>query len=621
MHLTRFQLAAAILIALSLAGCGGGSGNGTSPVADAPPPPVDEPDPPNPPPEPDIVVIGFEKVSGAVWDELAVRKVLHTFAYGGQAGDPQITRWAGMEPETAVREMLTFEEHNLLLSPPSPGNQDGLSARSDSLRNLANFWASDHPDNGVPEELRYLFNVSNASAWLDILWANAGTMRGLNPFRHKVGFWETNYHMAPDLDSVSNTPMLAYYDTIVEALEARLPYEDVVAEAASSAAIATQYGHRYNRYRNDVCHCNEDFAREFYQLFFGILGSDDPDYHETVTIKNTALAFTDMVVEVDPVTGDTASVVFGTEDHYPGVIEVLNTAVAGSNARERIDQMADLAIAHSESLANLPVMIIAGLADDNLDENKIAQMRTAWASMPQKDLLAFLRAYATSTIFHDESRLKYLNSFDRHMLIANKLSHNNNENYLLLYKPTVFVQEGVAAFRPVEDVFGGQTGEQAADSSDVFRSNFNRVTGVGWNYRRSHGVHYDVVWQKDWGTVVPRDGDDRFSVRQTAEWLWNHLLADGLKNMGNLERAHLYALLATDFDLVSLLDENDLDRVVTENDTTEDAGIADLIAELANQEVFLDSPDVVVRRRANEYVGQAANFIIGTPFMMLQEGR
>jgi len=96
-----------------------------------------------------IQSLGFETVSDELWDDTAVRKVLHTFAYGGHATDEQIATWADMSPEEAIVEMLTFDEHNLKLSPVSPLDYDGLDKRDGTLRGLADFWSSDHPDNGI----------------------------------------------------------------------------------------------------------------------------------------------------------------------------------------------------------------------------------------------------------------------------------------------------------------------------------------------------------------------------------------------------------------------------------------------------------------------------------------
>jgi hypothetical protein len=64
----------------------------------------------------------FGAVNGVDWNTTAVRRVLHTFAYGGFASDAQIQTWADMTPQMAIAEMLTFAPANDRLSPPEPDN-------------------------------------------------------------------------------------------------------------------------------------------------------------------------------------------------------------------------------------------------------------------------------------------------------------------------------------------------------------------------------------------------------------------------------------------------------------------------------------------------------------------
>ncbi|NND64865.1 MAG: hypothetical protein HKM24_02770, partial [Gammaproteobacteria bacterium] len=92
-------------------------------------------------------IAGFTPVSDAAWNETAVRKVLHTFAYGSFATDWQIQLWAAMPPNDAIREMLTFDEHNLLLSPPNPSDTDFLHLQTGTMRGIADYFASDHANN------------------------------------------------------------------------------------------------------------------------------------------------------------------------------------------------------------------------------------------------------------------------------------------------------------------------------------------------------------------------------------------------------------------------------------------------------------------------------------------
>jgi len=151
-----------------------------------------------------IQTLGLPIVSDEEWDETAVRKVLHTFAFGGHATDVQITAWAEMPPDQAIIEMLTFEEHNLLLSPPAASDYDRLDIRDGTLRGLGGFWSSDDPQNGFVDEQRESYRIDRWS--VDNIWVMAATSRGLNPFRQKIDLWETNYHLAANFDA-SVTPI------------------------------------------------------------------------------------------------------------------------------------------------------------------------------------------------------------------------------------------------------------------------------------------------------------------------------------------------------------------------------------------------------------------------------
>lgn len=567
-------------------------------------------------------IVGFDTVSDVLWDETAVRKVLHTFAYGGQATDAQIRQWANMSPRRAIVQMLTFDQHNPMLSPVGPADYDRLDTRNGTLAGLAQFWASSDPANGVYGPHRERYDLFGTYGQLDLIWTRAANSRGLNPFRQKIGLWETNYHLATNMEVVPRRVMARYYDSILGALEAGLSYRDVLATAAKSAAVAVQYGHYKNVFVNGVCQCNEDFAREYHQLFFGILGSAEPGYHETISIKNTASSLTDMRVDRDVVNGGFVDeVVFGTERHAPGVLEIIHAGIAGSDAAQRLDELSRIAIDHPESLDHLPVMIISGLADDNLNDAKIGRIRLAWQSMSEKNLLDYLRAYAISTLFHDASRVKYRTSIDRHLLVANLITLNNEEAYLDLYSPIYGYQaEDVKAFYPTHNVFGGQTGEESSSSSDIFRNNYARVTQDATRFQLASASKYERTWTKDWSSVIPRS-DAGYVVRNVAEWLWQRFVADGLKNFGPLERAHLYALLGSGMDLAYLLNPNAANRIITAAEVQSDPVVSAAVNELAQRTMTLDSTTSSQRIKANQRIGQAINFIVGTPFMFAEEGR
>ncbi len=409
------------------------------------------------------VADGFVRVSDAEWDETAVRKALQTFAYGGQATPWQIQAWANMSPEAAIVEMLAFEPNNPALSPPVAGDSADLTQKGGTLRELGAFWSSSDPDNDVSENHRLRYNVAPGAQAIrnDRLWERAVLSHGVNPFRQKVGLWETNYHLSVNLQTaVTDWQILRYYDDIMASLnDPTRGYEDTLTTAALSAAVALQYGHNKNVYRNGECACNEDFAREYHQLFFGILGEDDPAYHEAVTIKNTARALTDMPVNYLSDIGERADYVdFGTAKHWPGELDILHAPNIGSRADERIAALSKVAIEHPESRKYLPVMIVRGLADDNLDSADIAEIRAAWNAMPRRNLLHFLRGYAISKQFHDASRVKYLSSIDRNLMLFTQTVLNNAE--LNFYDGSVraYLAENVKLFQPKHNVLGGRRG-------------------------------------------------------------------------------------------------------------------------------------------------------------------
>ncbi len=618
--LKRHLLAICCLAFLSACG-------GSSESSNPPPPP-----PPGGGSGPVVILSGFNTVNDSVWDETAVRKVLQVFAYGGHATDAQIATWANMPAWDAVQQMLTFEEHNPLLSPVRNNNTDGLANRPGTLRGLVNFWTSDDPSNTVDASIRALYSLA------PVAWYKAVMSRGLNPFRHKIGLFETNYHMSVNMAvGVTSDQIIAYYDGITESLEAGLPYDEVLSNAALSAAVARQYGHFTNQWINGVCFCNEDFAREYHQLFFGILGEYDSDYHETVTIKNTAAALTDIRLDFDTTQMDFVDfVTFGTQFHTPGPLDILNSSNNGADAEARIQQLSGVAISHPESLDNLPLIFVQGLADDNMTDAKRARIREAWNDMQQKDLLRFLRAYAVSDLFHSADRVKFFTSVDRYFTITNGITHSNLEANSELYTPFDGLEsEDVIAFAPRYNVFGAQTSLDAAESASVFRTNFNRVTREHYRFRLPGANSFGSAFVKDWAGVMSAADTNGYRVDGVAEYLWQRFVSDGLKNFGALERAHVYALLAYDTDLTYAvtraeiitqgLDPDDLslydlDRVITQGDLDSDPDLQQIINDMAALTIDLTSSDDSTRQQANVRVGSAVNFIVATPYMFAQEG-
>ncbi len=563
---------------------------------------------------------GLKVVSDSRWNETAVRKVLRTFAFGGHASDAQIDDWANMTPQAAIVQMLTFGEHNLRLSPPDKTlAKEAMDKRPQTLRALGNLWASNNAANMIPRADRASYARSEWNGAM-LTWSMAARVRGGNPFRHRIGYWETNFHLAVNhARGVSNYQLVRYYDDVMASLARGDSYDAVITTSALSAAIGQHYGHRNNRYYDGVCYCNEDFAREFHQLGFGILGTGDSLYHEHVTIKNTAAALTGMVFtsKEAPNEWEAENVVFGTDGHVPTSLSILHHTISGATSREMIRQLAHYDIAYQESQDNLPVMIVQSIADDSISPAEATALRQAWRSMAQKDLLRFLRAYAISTLFHSSQRIKQLTSMERNMVIANRFADTNLEHYYDLPEMwRLYWEEEVIPFEPWHDVFGHQNGPEAAGSAALFRKNYKRATDANFGY--SLEDFGGTERPKDWRATMP--SDKGYFIGTSAAWLWQRFVADGLKNFGALERAHLYALLAYGRDLAAVLHPNFPDTAVTLAELTHGAGKA-WLDKIGAARLPLASKDPGIRERTNSRIGTAIDFIIATPFMLAEEGR
>ncbi|MCJ8347803.1 DUF1800 family protein, partial [bacterium] len=411
------------------------------------------------------------------WDQAAVRKVLHTFSFGGFASDQQIEKWADMSPIQASEQILKMDPVNEKLSPAD--HYDNLQLRASNLSDLSSYLHS--PYGPIKESNRSYYLTTNWNG-PENLFLLAATKRGLNPFYHRIGLMETNYHMAVNQNvGVSTKQLVAYYDDVMTQHRASQPYQDILGHAAASPAIAVQYNHRNNRF-SGTFRGNEDFAREFHQLFFGVLGRQDSKftsypsynsfqgdylkYHENVTIRNTARALTDMVVD-----RDNYSIMYGSQNHYSADLEIIGQKITGDQAYEKLLNLARLTIHHEESEKNLPLMIIRHLADDNMDSETQDALSNAWKKMSDKSLIQFLRNYAVSSLFHNSNRIKYWNSFERNILMVNLANLNNLSNYdrgAIL--SSNLSKEDVSEFRPSHDVFGGQTSIEAASSGAIFQA-------------------------------------------------------------------------------------------------------------------------------------------------------
>ncbi len=510
--------------------------------------------------------VNLNRLTRGEWNQRAVRKVLKIFAFGGHALDAQIQEWADMDAVDAIEEMLTFEKQNSKLSPVAASDLYQATAQNADLAlftNWVNFLVDTSSDIPIPtiSRDRFGFNVGQFNQAFDRMV----TVRGLNPFRQRIGFWETNFHLAVNRDvGVSDAQVARYFDVIMQAHEDGLPYHQVIGEAAKSAAVAVQYGHQFNEWDEESgeCLCNDDFARELHQLFYGIFGVDDPEMHEQETIPQTGQMLTDMRLLDDNSVDDDIVVNFGTERHHLEPVNIFSQSISGANAAAKINNLMPISMQQPESLNNLPVMIISVLADDNLGDSQRNQLRRSWASLGvNRNLLDFIHAYAISDLLHSPNQRKFFNSHQRSLYLANKNNIENIEAYIggnsfdgasRIGRTVADVIEEDAAgefFSPLNNVFGHQTGNAASDSALVFENHFRRQTASEQLMREAASCEdcdgsAGSAWEKDWASVLPRRDDGNFYVAEVAEWLWLHAVGH-LDNYNELERAHLYALLGT----------------------------------------------------------------------------
>ena len=630
--------------------------------------------------------LGLQSTNRSGWGEREVRKVLKIFAFGGHATDAQIDLWSNMLPEAAITEMLNFDEHNLKLSPLIPGEKYGDHATQYGtlLAFSDDYMASGSTTNlPMPLPLRAIYGTIRDRASASFI--RMATVRGLNPFRQRIGFWETNYHLAVNLDtSVNSYQVAGFYDAIMEAHESGVPYQKVLAAAAKSAATAEQYLTRLNRWINDTCFCNDDFAREIHQLYFGIFGVDDPDHHENVTIKNTAKMLTHIFPQkaADPARAGRGNVVqFGTTFHHIEPLEILGATITGATASEKIDNLLDVSIEHPESLQNLPIIIIEGLADHNLTDSKKTKLRSAWASMGNnKNFLTFIRAYAISDLFHDTMHEKYLTSVERVIYMANRYNIDNIEALYGALGKNVgrpiepqLRDDVIQIFRPSHNVFGGQTPTEAANAPHIFEKNYNRMTFYSaqfFNYVSCSDCDDGQSWQKDWSKLIPKSAGE-YRADDVVEWLWNHIIGN-MDNYTDLERAYLVSILggvnndpthplyqSYQYDLAFLLcirndrilkgqPVNSLNELISstaycrhaddgEADYTDDEKswlntiytsdmiantphIAALVDEMGQQIIPLQDADSNVRLRVNRRIQFVIAHIMATPFIFSEGG-
>lgn len=594
------------------------------------------------------------------WNEQAVRDVLRVFAYGGGASDADITAWANMEPSAAIVQMLGMWTVNSKLANAANGGNISINPTDGSLSRLSHIYGTSGPatSRGDFEQKFIPWNNSPARTF-----AQAVPTRGLNPFRQKIAYFETNYHLALNQDkNVTDVQMFRHYDTVANdvarSFRDSLGYEDVLANMALSAPVATQYNHKKNQCTGSVFSGNEDFAREYHQLYFGILGvgtdrsgltnkdaipagnTESFNSHELITIPQTAKALTD--IQVIQLGNDSFSDIstFGTTKHCSGNLTIYAQTNQGATAEARIKSLAKLSIAHAESKNTLPLIIVSNLADENLDsanpfitgtgtaiDTKVANIQALWNSMPKKNLIEFIRKYAISSMFHNTTRVKYVSTVDRTLTNANTTVVSNAElSYGIVRYDWEIASENIAPFRPDHDVFGGQTGLEASNTDDVFRNASNSAvsgqfgaTGI-WS-----GNSY--VRLKDYRAFLPKQAD--ITAEEIAKFLWRRILGDATYSYyGSLERAHLVSILSSGRDLNYMLCGNvDVSACSTKDSATAtDTSISSgsnavSVNNAATTTLFKSGSTSAMLNDDNDRVGAAIDFILATPYNFIQVGK
>jgi hypothetical protein len=602
---------------------------------------------PAPAQEPGDSSPGLKPVPSSEWSELHVRRVLQAFANGGQPDVSQIRRWAAQAPERAIAEMLTFDPVNLALSPQGI---DYVPAQfCDSLEATMAFLSSDDPANPMRAENRPWYATLDPDdpianpLHLYVAWTRIMHTPGCNAFLHKTALYLTNYHAAISVDNSGPTLMRSYYDDTVAALADGADFVELMTQAAAHAALARAYGHMDNQFdRDGEFRGNDDFAREYFQLLFGIQGTtEDPIYHETVTIENNAWLLSGMALDAEPDAWGSEFVLdwlvapIDFSDHFDAAgrprpntqrhfrsdlgadscLEILRESICGANALEKLVDLGPVAANHPESLASTPLKFIRYFGDDRIDPGEAADLQAAWLEM-DLDLLSFLRAYAVSTRFHATGTVKLRNAFDRNLLIhnANQLTTEQLDAELFFEGPIVrMFNQGALVFVPVRDVFGGQTGNDVANDRFVFKRAWDaNVDDPGFLGRPS--AYYQPapeaeyrLWRRDWGGAIPANRRGEHRVSEVAHWLWNHFIGDGGARFDAAARAQVHAMLATGYDFGVLMERHDPGRAWTAADLQRSdlamasARLGDFTLDLASEE-------------GNERVGLVVNFITALPW-------
>jgi len=184
--------------------------------------------------------------------------------------------------------------------------------------------------------------------------------------------------------------------------------------------------------------------------------------------------------------------------------------------------------------------------------------------------------------------------------------------------------QGVRVFEPVRNVFGHQTGIDAANNAYIFKDAYARNSIEFYYHTTSQGTYHldgsgtGELWVKDWGSVIPMNGASEHVVSDVADWLWNRFIGDGGKNFDVIAKAQVQALLATGLDFGYAVDAGNPDPAGFYSSADINGGHSGAAA------VFTEHADQlmdITTLEGNERVGLAVNFITMTPYAFAMEGK
>jgi hypothetical protein len=301
-------------------------------------------------------------------------------------------------------------------------------------------------------------------------------------------------------------------------------------------------------------------------------------------------------------------------------LEILGQSICGATARDKLQALGPVAAAHPESMASTPVKLARFFGDDRIDASEAQALQAAWADADY-DLLAFLRAYATSTLFHARGTVKLRSAFERNLLLHNTQQLTADESFAEQFYEGPLLRmylQGALVFEPIRDVFGGQTGADAANDRYLFKQVWDLAVADPWyfaksqeDYRLEPGGEL-LSWRKDWSTVIPAGGDGQHRTDAVGRWLWDRFVGDGGAHYDELARAQVNALLLTGVDFGALVDPENPERIYRTAELTTGyyAAVLDYLGQLP-----LDLSSL----QGNRQVGMAINFITALPFTFALE--